>query len=96
MNEIFMPQDINRRETRVPAHFKPQKFTFSLNGVSQAKRMLMKDVSGRGLGCISWGSQFLGRGCKVTCGAGMEYTIRWVKVRFGFLYEFGLEKIEVA
>lgn len=91
-----MSQDINRRETRVPAHFKPQKFTFSSNGDEKAKRLLMKNISERGLGCISWGTEFLGRGCKVTCDRGMEYTIRWVKVRFGFLYEFGLEKVEVA
>ena len=91
-----MPQDINRREARVSAHFKPQRFTFSLNGVNKAKRLLMRDVSSRGLGCISWGSQFLGRGCKVKCASGMEYTIRWVKVRFGFFYEFGLERVEVA
>lgn len=91
-----MTQDINRRETRVPAHFKPQKFTFNLNGVEKVKRLLTLNISGRGLGCISWGSQFLGRGCKITCNSGMEYTIRWVKVRFGFLYEFGLEKAEIA
>jgi len=82
----------DRREIRNPAHFVPQKFTFDLKGDLKLRRVFLRNISEKGLGCIALGSEFLGRGCQLTSPSGIDYTVRWVKVKFGFIYEFGLER----
>jgi hypothetical protein len=80
------------REIREPVHFSSKKFNFNMRGDQKSKRFFLKNISPSGLGAFSFGSEFLGRGCTITSTHGADYIVRWVKVRFGFLYEFGLER----
>ena len=85
--------DSQERETRHSVNFSTTKFEMDLNGGKKNKTFILKNKSDKGLGCMAFGSQFLGRGCKITSTQGVDYIIRWVKVRFGFCYEFGLERL---
>ncbi len=87
-----MTHNTLNREVRESVHFSSKKFCFDMKGDQKSKRFFLRNISPGGLGCFSFGSEFLGRGCKITSTQGVDYIVRWVKVRFGFLYEFGLER----
>lgn len=54
------------------------------------KNCWVLDKSSQGLGGLSLGLQFPGKGERVSCSGG-DFIIRWVQVHFGFIYRFGLE-----
>jgi hypothetical protein len=80
----------NREQRKLQA--KPVKFKALMNEFSGSHLLIQLNKSANGFGGVFLGHQFPGKGA-VLEGLQKKYTVRWVKVHFGFIYRFGLEAI---
>lgn len=88
------PEIMNKtpeRETRV-SKTRPLSYKVEWDDFKKKRTMLQLNRSKNGMGGLAFGSQFPGRGSMVQSDEG-NFVIRWVKVRFGYLYSFGLQAV---